>query len=122
MINTTSIQINHRVHNQFFFNTILKIDIITWTTNTQSDINNQIGYTPSNLVKALLSLNACIAKIPSVGLHITESHNVKKIQNIIKALAIDKNIMSAQIFLFSVLFILEKNIHKHIHEAIKIPT
>ena len=47
------------------------------------------------------------------------SHRVRKIQNIMSAFAMDKNSISAQIFLFSVLFILEKNIHKHIHEASK---
>ena len=69
-----------------------------------------------------MSLNARIAKILSVGFHITESHNVKKIQNMINALAIDRNNISAQTFLFSDLLILEKNIHKHIHDAINIPT
>jgi Holliday junction resolvase-like predicted endonuclease len=71
------------------------------------------------LVKALLSLKARIAKLLSVGFHIIESHNVIKIHNTIRAFAIDKNNISARIFLFSVLFILEKNMHKHIHEASK---
>jgi hypothetical protein len=53
----------------------------------------------------------------SVGVHITESHKVKNIPNIISAFAVDRNRISAQIFLFSVLFILEKNIHKHNQEA-----
>ena len=35
----------------------------------------------------------------------------------IKALAIDRKNISAHIFLFSVLFILEKNIEKHIRDA-----
>jgi hypothetical protein len=52
-----------------------------------------------------------------VGFPITESHRVMKIQNIIRALAIDKKIISARIFLFSVLFILEKNMAKHIRVA-----
>ena len=85
-------------------------------------MNNHTGYTPSNLVRALLSVNERIANILSVGFHITESHSVMKIQNMIKALAIDKKIMSARIFLFSVLFILEKNIAKHIHVASSSPT
>ena len=51
-----------------------------------------------------------------------ESHNVMKIQNMIKALAIDKKIISARIFLFSVLFILEKNMDKHIRDANNNPT
>ena len=55
----------------------------------------------------------------SVGVQITVSHRVRKIQNIIRAFDIDKNSISAQIFLFSVLFMLEKNIHKHIQEANK---
>ena len=74
------------------------------------------------MVKALLSVNERIANILSVGFHITESHNVIKIQNIIKAFAIDKNIMSARIFLFSVLFMLEKNIAKDIRDASNSPT
>ena len=36
------------------------------------------------------------------------------------ALAMEMNNISAQIFLFSVLFIPEKNVHIHIQEAIKI--
>jgi hypothetical protein len=58
----------------------------------------------------------------SVGFHIMESHNVMKIQNMIKALAIDKKIISVRIFLFSVLFILEKNMDKHIRDANNNPT
>ena len=69
-----------------------------------------------------MSVNARIAKTLSVGVHITESHKVKKIQNIINAFEIDKKIISAQIFLFSLLFILEKNTHKHIREATSNPT
>ena len=64
-----------------------------------------------------MSVRERIAKILSVGFHIKESHKVKKIQNIIKALAIDKKIISAQIFLFSVLFMLEKNKEIDIHHA-----
>jgi hypothetical protein len=45
-----------------------------------------------------------------------------KIHKTIKAFAIDKNNISARIFLFSVLFILEKNITEQIHVAIRIPT
>lgn len=89
---------------------------------TQNDINSHTGYTQSNLFNALLSVNARMAKILSVGIHITESHKVKKIQNIINALEIDKKIISAQIFLFSLLLMLEKNMHKHIREAISNPT
>ncbi|MBR7037145.1 hypothetical protein IKI14_04770 [bacterium] len=70
----------------------------------------------------LLSVSARTAKILSVGVHITESHKVKKIQKIINALEIDKKIISAQIFLFSLLLMLEKNIHKHIREAMRSPT
>jgi hypothetical protein len=69
------------------------------------------------LVRALLSVNERIANILSVGFHITESHSVIKIQNMINAFAIDKKIISARIFLFSVLFMLEKNMAKHIHVA-----
>lgn len=121
MLNTISIQINHRIHNQFFFNVMLRIDIIKCIINTQNDMNNHTGYTPSNFVKALLSVNARMAKMLSVGFHITESHKVRKIQNIISALAIDRNKISAQIFLFSDLLMLEKNVHKHIQDAINIP-
>ena len=74
------------------------------------------------MVKALLSLKARIAKLLSVGFHIIESHNVIKIHSTIKAFAIDKNNISARIFLFSVLFILEKNIIEQIHVAIRIHT
>ena len=74
------------------------------------------------MVNILLSVNARIANILSVGFHITESHSVMKIQNMIKALAIDKKIISARIFLFSVLFMLEKNMAKHIHVANNNPT
>ena len=45
-----------------------------------------------------------------------------KIQNTINAFARDKNIISARIFLFSVLFMLEKNIAKHIRVANNNPT
>jgi hypothetical protein len=69
------------------------------------------------LVSALLSLSERIANILSVGFHIMESHRVMKIQNMISAFAIDKKIMSARIFLFSVLFMLEKNVAKHITVA-----
>jgi hypothetical protein len=58
----------------------------------------------------------------SVGVHMIVSHNVRNIQNIIKAFAIDKNSISTQIFLFSVLLILEKNIAKHIQVEISRPT
>ena len=92
------------------------------TSNTQNDINNHTGYTQSNFVKALLSVNARIANILSVGAQIIESHNVRNIQNIIKEFASEKNSMSIQIFLFSVLFILVKNIRRQIHVAISSPT
>jgi hypothetical protein len=69
-----------------------------------------------------LSVNERIAKILSVGVHIIVSHRVMKIQNIIRALAIDRKIISARIFLFSVLFMLEKNIVKHIRDAMSNPT
>ena len=42
-----------------------------------------------------------------------------KIQNTIRALASDKKIISDQIFLFSVLLILEKNKERDIHHAIR---
>ena len=77
--------------------------------STPNDMNNHIGKTPSNLVNALLSVKERMANILSVGFQIIESHNVIKIQNIMRELARDKNIISAQIFLFSVLFMLEKN-------------
>ena len=85
--------------------------------STPKDKNNHTGKTPSNLVKALLSLSARIANILSVGFHIIESHKVMKIQNIMRAFARDKNMISAQIFLFSVLFILEKNREMEIRHA-----
>jgi hypothetical protein len=69
------------------------------------------------LVNALLSLNARIANILSVGFQMTVSHKVIKIQNIMRALASDRNIISAQIFLFSVLLILEKNKEIEIRHA-----
>ena len=70
------------------------------------------------MVNAELSLNARIAKMLSVGFQMTVSHKVMKIQNIISALASDKNIISAQIFLFSVLLMLEKNKEIEIRHAI----
>ena len=118
MLRRIRIPINHRIHNQFFLNKILNNDTNTWITKTPNDINNPTGYTPSNLVNALLSLNARIAKILFVGFHITESHKVIKIQNIIRALANDKKSISAHIFLFSFLLILEKKIHRQIREDI----
>jgi hypothetical protein len=69
-----------------------------------------------------LSVRARTANILSVGFHIIESHSVMNIQKIIRALAIDKKMISARIFLFSVLFMLEKNIDKHIRVAISNPT
>ena len=118
IFNTINIQINHRIQRPFFFSIMLKIDINICTMSIQKDINSQIGYTPSNLVNALLSVRARIAKILSVGVHITESHKVRKIQNMISEFASDKNIISDRIFLFSDLFILEKNIDIHIRQAI----
>ena len=90
--------------------------------SVQNDKNSHTGYTPLNLVNALLSVRARIANILSVGVHITLSHNVRNIQNIIKALDIDINRISAQIFLFSVLLMLEKKETKHIQDAINNPT
>jgi hypothetical protein len=80
-------------------------------------MNSHTGKTPSNLVKALLSVSARIAKILSVGFQMTVSHKVMNIQNIMRAFASDMNIISAQIFLFSVLLILEKNKETDIHHA-----
>jgi hypothetical protein len=57
----------------------------------------------------------------SVGVHIIESHRVIKIQNTISALEIERNIISDRIFLFSVLFMLEKNMEIHIRDAISRP-
>lgn len=110
MLNTIKIQIIHRIQSQFFFKIMLIIEIMKWIANTQKDTNNHIGYTPSNLLRLLLSVSARIAKMLSVGVHIIESHNVKKIQSIIREFAMEKNNISIHIFLFSVLFILEKNI------------
>ena len=93
------------------------MEIIIWTISIPNDKNNHTGKTPSNLVRALLSLSARIANILSVGFHIMESHKVMKIQNIMRAFASDKNMISAQIFLFSVLFILEKNREMDIRHA-----
>ncbi len=92
--------------------------MITWIISTPNDMNSHIGKTQSNLVSALLSVNERIANILSVGFQIMVSHNVMKIQNIMRALASDKNMMSAHIFLFSVLFILEKNKEIDIRQAI----
>ncbi|MBQ5945704.1 hypothetical protein IJL65_05000 [bacterium] len=80
-------------------------------------MNNPTGYTPSNFVRALLSVSARIANMLFVGVQIIESHRVKNIQNIMREFAIEKNKISIQIFLFSVLFTLEKNIKKQIHAA-----
>jgi hypothetical protein len=110
ILNTNKIHIIHRIHSQFFLEIILIIEIIKWIISVQKDMNSHIGYTPSNLLRLLLSVSARIAKILSVGVHMTESHRVKNIQNIINEFAMEKNNMSIQILLFSVLFILEKNI------------
>ena len=101
---------------------MLNTETTIWTIRIPKEINNHTGYTPSNLVRLLLSVNARTANILSVGVHITESHNVKNIQKMINAFEMDRNRISAHIFLFSVLFTLEKNIHKHIHEATSNPT
>ena len=69
-----------------------------------------------------MSLRARIANILSVCFHTTVSHNVRNNHKTIKALAIDINSISIRIFLFSVLFILEKNIIAHIRVAIRKPT
>ena len=58
----------------------------------------------------------------SVGFHITVSQSVKNIPKIIIEFANDTNNISAQIFLFSVLFMLEKNTARDIHVAISNPT
>ena len=118
ILNIIRIHINHRIPNQFFLQIIFKADIIICMNNIQNDINNHIGYTQSNFVRALLSVSARIANTLSVGVQMIESHNVIKIQNIINELAIEKNSISTQIFLFSVLFILEKNTQKQIRVAI----
>lgn len=118
MLNTINIHINHRIQNQFFLQIILKADIIICTNNIQNDMNSHTGYTQSNFVNVLLSVNARIANIVFVGVQIIESHKVINIQNIISEFAIEKNNISIHIFLFSVLFTLEKNIQKQIHVAI----
>lgn len=97
---------------------MLNTVIIIWTINVQKDINNQTGYTPSNLVNALLSVSARMANILSVCFHMTVSPKVRNNHSIINALAIDVNNISIHIFLFSVLFIFEKNMIEHIHVAI----
>ena len=76
------------------------------------------GYTPLNFVRLLLSESARIANMLSVGFHITTSHRVRNIHRIMRALANDKNRISARIFLFSVLFILEKKTETHTQDAI----
>ena len=58
----------------------------------------------------------------SVGFQIILSQRVRKIHNIIIAFARDVNNISARIFLFSVLFMLEKNIHMQIRDANRIHT
>ena len=121
MLNTIKIQIIHHIQNQFFLKMMLNNEIITCIINTQNDINNPTGYTPSNFVRALSSVKERIANILSVGVQITESHNVKNIQSIIKEFANEKNSISAQIFLFSVLLMLLKNIRKHIRVEISSP-
>ena len=73
------------------------------------------------MVKSLLSDRACIAKILSVGFHTIESPRVRKIPKTINALVKDRNNISAQIFLFSVLFIPEKKMLNDIHEAMSSP-
>jgi hypothetical protein len=113
MFNIISIHIIHRIHNQFFLRIMLSIDIITCKIKTQNDMKSHTGYTQSNFVNSLLSLNAWIANMLSVGIHITESHKVKNIHNIMRALARDVNNISIRTFLFSFLLILEKNITKH---------
>lgn len=118
ILNIIRIHINHRIQNQFFLQIMLNIEIIICTSNTQNDINNPTGYTQSNFVKALLSVRARIANILSVGVPIIESHKVKNIQNIINEFASEKNNISTQIFLFSVLFMLVKNIRRQIRVAI----
>ena len=70
---------------------MLKTDTNIWIMRTQNDMNNHTGYTPSNLLRMLLSLNARTAKEESVGIHITVSHSVKNIQNIMRAFVIEKN-------------------------------
>ena len=122
IFNMINIPINHHNPNQFFLRIILGVEISIWIISIPNDINNPTGYTQSNLVKALLSVSARIAKILSVGVQITVSQSVKKIHNIIMAFANEKNIISARVFLFSTLLILEKNIHIQIREATKIPT
>ena len=112
------IQISHRSHIQFFFKMIPKKETIMCMINIDKEMKSHTGYTPSNLLRMLLSLNARTAKEESVGIHITVSHSVKNIQNIMRAFVIEKNSISARIFLFSVLFMLEKNIHKQIREDI----
>jgi hypothetical protein len=57
-----------------------------------------------------------------VGAHIKLSHKVRNNQKIINAFAMDKKSISTRIFLFSVLFMLEKKIVKHIRVAISNPT
>ena len=74
------------------------METIIWIISTPNDKNNHTGKTQSNFVNALLSLSARIANILSVGFQMTVSHKVMKIQNIIRAFASDKNIISAQIF------------------------
>lgn len=74
------------------------------------------------MFNVLLSVSARIAKMLSVGFHIMESHKVMNIQKMIMEFASDRKIISVRIFLFSVLFMLEKNIDKHIRVANKSQT
>lgn len=120
ILNTINIPISHHIHSQFFLKIMLIIEIMICIINTQNDINNHTGYTQSNFVSALSSVNARIANILSVGAHTIESHNVRNIQNIINAFAIDKKSISTHVFLFSVLLTLEKNIAKQIRVAVSI--
>jgi hypothetical protein len=74
-------------------------------------IDNQspIGSTHANLFRALSVCRACTPRMPVVDLPMKSSPKTKKMPNGTIAPVIEKNITSAYIFLFSILFIFLKN-------------
>ena len=85
-------------------------------------MNNHTGYTDHNLFNSLFVVKGFTAKNPVLAFHIKLSQNAKNTHKGIKDNVIEKNKISAQTLLFSLLFTVEKNITIDIITHIKIQT
>ena len=98
-------QINHLP--KFHFLIIIVNKTLTAATK---ETNNPIGYTDHILFNSLFVVSGLTDKKLVLAFHIKLSQNAKNIPKGISDNVIEKNRISAQILLFSGLFIVEKNI------------